>query len=238
MLEEEGDLAMTIPVKMTAWRRTLKRFHPEGIPWPASALYNAVSGTSIFRQHYDLVAEDVKRYGVTNRILDVGTGPGWLLLALRRALPDAALAGVDVSEAMVAQAKRNLARHEGTSAIEVRTANAERLPFDDGTFDRVVSTGSLHHWKAPLAGLAEAYRVLTSGGYALVYDLVRNMPPPVAKEIRAQFGGFRYALLFLHSFEEPFLDPDEMKALGAQTDFEVEGTRFVGALCCLALKKP
>lgn len=40
----------------------IRRFHPEGIPWPGSALYNALSGTSIFLRHYELVAHDVAQY--------------------------------------------------------------------------------------------------------------------------------------------------------------------------------
>jgi SAM-dependent methyltransferase len=63
----------------------------------------------------------------------------------------------------------------------------------------VVSTGSLHHWKAPLACLKEAYRILKPGSYALIYDLVRNMPEDVEKKIKAEFGRFRFALLWLHS---------------------------------------
>ena len=71
----------------TWWRSLLKRFHSEGIPWPKSVLYNAVSGTGIFRRHYELVAEDVARYGQAGSLLDIGTGPGRLLLALRKAFP-------------------------------------------------------------------------------------------------------------------------------------------------------
>jgi hypothetical protein len=69
------------------------------------------------------------------------------------------------------------------------------------------------------------------------YDLVRDMPKTVCKDIRTRFGGFRLALLWLHSFEEPFLNAEEMEALGQRTDFVVEGTRFIGALGCLVLKK-
>jgi ubiquinone/menaquinone biosynthesis C-methylase UbiE len=222
----------------TWWRRLLKRLHPKGIPWPGTVLYNAVSGTGIFRRHYELVAEDVARYGQAGAILDIGTGPGRLLLALREAFRHAVLVGVDISPSMAAQARRNIERDGGAGGIEVGAASAYGLPFPDGTFERVISTGSLHHWEAPLAGLAEAHRVLRAGGYNLIYDLVRHMPEPVARDVRARFGGFRLALLWLHSFEEPFLNADEMEALGKQTDFVVEGTRFVGALCCLVLRKP
>ncbi|HRR42459.1 MAG TPA: class I SAM-dependent methyltransferase [Syntrophales bacterium] len=215
----------------------MKRVHPEGIPWPGSVLYNALSRSEIFLRHYELVAHDIARYGEAGCILDIGTGPGQLLRAMRRALPDAGLVGVDISPAMVAQARRNIETCGRDPRIEVRLASAEALPFAEGAFDRLVSTGSLHHWKDPIRALSEAHRVLKAGGYALIYDLVRDMPEGVRRDLRTQFGGFRLALLWLHSFEEPFLDAGEMEALGRQTDFEVEATTFTGAFCCLVLKK-
>jgi ubiquinone/menaquinone biosynthesis C-methylase UbiE len=158
-------------------------------------------------------------------------------LAMRRALPDSRLVGVDISPAMVTQAQRNRETYGKDPRIEVQVAGANALPFADGTFDRVVSTGSLHHWKDPVHDLSEAHRVLKANGYALLYDLVRYMPKEILQQIRTQFGGFRLGLLWLHSFEEPFLNAEEMEALGRQTHFEVEGTRFTGALCCLVLRK-
>ena len=246
---EERDLAACVWItkRLTAsvglnemsarWRQFVERFHPEGIPWPGSVLYNVLSSREIFLRHHELVAHDVARYGTVRRLLDIGTGPGHLLLALRKTLPGAELVGVDISPAMVAQAQRNVKARGRDNLIEVRLAGASALPFADGTFDRVVSTGSLHHWKDPVGALSEAHRVLKVGGHALMYDLVRDMPEAVREDVRARFGGFRLALLWLHSFEEPFLNVEEMDALGRRTDFAVEGTRFTGALCCLALHK-
>ena len=219
------------------WRKYIRRLHPEGIPWPGSVFYNALSSTKIFFRHYELVADEVAHYGEAAHLLDIGTGPGHLLLAIGKTLPDAQLIGVDISSAMVAQAKRNVERYGHGLHIEVRVAGANALPFADETFDRVISTGSLHHWKDPLQALSEAHRVLTVNGYALLYDLVREMPKEVREEIRARFGGFRLALLWLHSFEEPFLNAEEMDALGRRTAFAVEGTKFTGAFCCLVLRK-
>lgn len=208
----------------------MKRFHPGGIPWPGSVLYNALSSTKIFLRHYELVAHDVAHYGAAKCILDIGTGPGHLLLAMRKTLPDTELVGVDISPSMVAQAQRNIETYGRDPRIDVWVADANALPFADETFDRVVSTGSLHHWKDPIHALSEAHRVLKVDGYALLYDLVRDMPKAVCEEIRAQFGAFRLTLLWLHSFEEPFLNVEEMDALGRRTDFTVEGTRFTGGL--------
>jgi ubiquinone/menaquinone biosynthesis C-methylase UbiE len=219
------------------WQQLMKRLHPEGIAWPGSLIYNAVSSSSIFHRHYELVAQDVAGYGTPASILDIGTGPGHLLLAMRKVLPEARLVGVDISPAMVAQARRNLTPHNKDAPIDVRIADATALPFADETFQCIVSTGSFHHWKDPIQALSEAHRVLTLGGYALIYDLVRDMPEAVCTDIRAKFGGFRFALLWLHSFEEPFLNAEEMEALATGTDFIVEKSRFTGALCCLVLKK-
>jgi len=218
-------------------RGMMKRLHLEGIPWPGSVLYNALSSSDIFLRHYEMVARDVAGYGPAERILDIGTGPGHLLPALRKTLPDTELVGVDISPAMVAQAQRNMKRCGRDPRIEVRLAGANALPFADGTFDRVVSTGSIHHWKDPVNALSETHRVLKTGGHALMYDMVRHMPKTVCEEIRARFGSFRCAVMWLHSFEEPFLSVDEMEALGRRTEFAVEGTRFTGALCCLVLRK-
>jgi ubiquinone/menaquinone biosynthesis C-methylase UbiE len=224
-------------IMSSRWRQFIKQFHPEGIPWPASLLYNAVSSTTVFLEHYELVARDITQYGRAGSILDIGTGPGHLLIAIQKVLPDAKLVGVDISSAMVALALSNLKKYRQDNQIEVRVADANCLPFEDQTFHCVVSTGSLHHWKDPLQAFSEAHRVLKPGGQALIYDLVRDMPEVVCKDTRARFGNFRLALLWLHSFEEPFLNVGEMEKLGRQTDFECEKTRFTGALCCLILKK-
>lgn len=220
------------------FRKIIRYIHPEGIPWPGSVVYNALSRTGIFLEHYDLVARDIEGFGRPRRLLDIGTGPGRLLTALDRAMPvmpGAELVGIDISPAMVAQARCNVA--EAVGRIQVRVAAADDLPFADSAFDCVVSTGSLHHWQDPGAALAEAFRVLRPGGHALLYDLVRDMPKGVAREVRRRFGTVRLALLWIHSFEEPFLNVDEMTALGEQSAFDVAGTRFVGALACLILKK-
>jgi ubiquinone/menaquinone biosynthesis C-methylase UbiE len=211
--------------------------HPEGIPWPGSALYNVLSNTEIFMRHYELVAHDIAQYGVAECILDIGTGPGQLLLAMRKIIPDARIIGVDISHAMVAWAQRNINKCGYDNQVEVRLAGANDLPFTEGSFDRVVSTGSLHHWKDPIGALSELYRVLRPDSYALLYDLVRDIPKAICEDIRARFGNFHFALLWLHSLEEPFLNAKEMDELGRLSDFTVEGIKFTGALCCLVLKK-
>ena len=120
---------------------------------------------------------------------------------------------------------------------ELKVGNAESLPFHDKTFDCVVSTGSIHHWKNPIAGLNEIHRILKDEHRALIYDLVRKLPKDVSQQVKEEFGSFRLALLWLHSFEEPFLDTDEMLSIAKESSFQGADIWFRGALCCIGLKK-
>ena len=49
-----------------------------------------------------------------------------------------------------------------------RLGDAENLPFEDDTFDRYVSAGSIEYWPDPQRGINEAYRVIKEGGQALM----------------------------------------------------------------------
>jgi len=222
---------------VSRFRRVLKAVHPEGIPGLGTRLYNAVSRTTIFQRHYELLARDILACCSTGRILDIGTGPAWLLIALHRLAPQLSLIGIDVSAAMVERARRNLEEAGLLGTIEVREAGAGHLPFRDESFEAVVSTGSIHHWKEPTACLLEAYRVLKPGGHALLYDVVADTPRDVLAENAARYGRLRMLLFWLHSFEEPFYDREEFEALATPTPFGRADMRWVGVLCCLALRK-
>jgi ubiquinone/menaquinone biosynthesis C-methylase UbiE len=90
------------------------------------------------------------------RLLDVATGPGFVAAAA--AARGARVAGLDFSSAMIAAASR---RHQD---ITFREGDAEALPFDEGAFDAVVMNFGLLHLARPEAAIAEAHRVLGSGG--------------------------------------------------------------------------
>ncbi|MFY9928138.1 MAG: class I SAM-dependent methyltransferase [Streptosporangiaceae bacterium] len=108
--------------------------------------------------------------GSPRSILDVGCGPGYLLLHLAADFPQAErLTGLDAAPAMIKKA--NAATPPGDGRLAFTVGVAERLPYPDHSFDLVVSTTSFDHWADQQAGLRECARVLTPGGHLVLADL-------------------------------------------------------------------
>jgi SAM-dependent methyltransferase len=101
--------------------------------------------------------------------LDLGCGGGHAAYVLAPRV--ARVIAYDLSQAMV-DVTRTEARRRGLDNLEVRQGVAEKLPFDDASFDIVVSRYSVHHWHDAEAGLREARRVLKPGGWAVFMDVV------------------------------------------------------------------
>lgn len=100
-----------------------------------------------------LDAADVTR---GSRVLDVATGPGYAAAAAHAR--GASVVGVDVAEAMVQLAGSH------HPEIDFQVADAEALPFEDDSFDAVVSNFVVPHLGRPEQAVGELARVLRVGG--------------------------------------------------------------------------
>jgi ubiquinone/menaquinone biosynthesis C-methylase UbiE len=103
-------------------------------------------------------------------VLDVGTGPGRLLIELARRRPDLQLIGIDPSPHMLALARKNLNAAGIAGSISLRAGTAAALPVDDSSVDVAVSTVTMHHWPNIGAGVRELERTLGPSGQLLIYD--------------------------------------------------------------------
>jgi ubiquinone/menaquinone biosynthesis C-methylase UbiE len=104
--------------------------------------------------------------GESDRLLDVGCGPG---VAVCEAAPHVANAtGLDLSPVMIERAR---SRAEGLGNVEFVEGDSTQLPFADGAFTAVLSTTSFHHYPDPDGSLSEMRRVLAPSGRIALGDL-------------------------------------------------------------------
>ncbi|MGC4007143.1 MAG: class I SAM-dependent methyltransferase [Pirellulales bacterium] len=98
-------------------------------------------------------------------VLEIGVGMGADHVEWAKSAPRS-LTGVDLTPRAVEHAKKRLAVY-GLSS-DVRTADAEALPFAENSFDIVYSWGVLHHSPNTSQAIREVHRVLRPGGEARI----------------------------------------------------------------------
>jgi SAM-dependent methyltransferase len=140
---------------------------------PGSEAYNRVLAPILARVNRRVAEDATREMSIRRRtrgsvILDIGCGPGDLVVAVSRRLRESRIIGMDLSPSMLLWA----GRHATTDGrVKFIVGDAADLPFDDASVDLIISTLSLHHWAEPADAFAEMARILSPGGVALIYDL-------------------------------------------------------------------
>ena len=133
---------------------------------------------------------DIARIEAGHRVLDLGCGTGAVTLAAaKRSGADGEVRGIDASPQMIAKARGKAEKRGSPATFDV--AVIEDLPFEDASFDRVVSQFVMHHLPGDLAadGLREAARVLRPGGVIAVTDFAQPNEAMSAHALLARWGG-------------------------------------------------
>lgn len=109
-------------------------------------------------------------------VLDIGTGTGVVALqAAEKIGAGGKVAGIDLSEGMLATAEAKAEKLGFAEKVEFSRMDAEKLEFADESFEKVVSLFALLHFPDPLTALREIYRVMKPGGRLVV--AVGSSPP-------------------------------------------------------------
>lgn len=120
-------------------------------------------------------------------ILDIGCGAGIDLIVARMIVGDKGrVCGVDMTAEMVERARKNFADLH-LSDIEVKQIDSEKLPYEDNSFDVVLSNGVINLSPQKLELFSEIRRVLKPGGRLQFADIVlkKELPPEMTANLEA-----------------------------------------------------
>lgn len=114
-------------------------------------------------------------------VLEVAPGPGLFAVELARL-------GLQVSALDISRTVVEIAREKAAAAqvsLDVRHGDVSRMPFEDRSFDLVVTQAAFKNFRRPLDALGEIHRVLRPGGRAVVQDMSREATgADIRREVR------------------------------------------------------
>ena len=173
------------------------KFRIEAIPNFAVKFYSLIARKvpCIIDIHQQVAAEVCAKIS-SGRILDAGTGPGYVPFAIAKRVPGVEITGIDLSSGMVKFANKKSKKLGLANRVRFKVANVGNLPFENESFDLVISTISLHHWAKPAEYIKEIHRVLKKNGEVYIYDIWKDTPKEIEEEVRKKYGRF-LAFIFL-----------------------------------------
>jgi len=194
------------------------------VPLPATRAYSALSAGQL-KPMYEAIAAQIASSDISGRILDIGTGLGYLPIELAKVRPDSCIFGVDESANMIRLAKSSAWNARLNKHVEFSSGDYDSLPFPGRYFDFAVSVNALHHWESPAKVLDEVFHVLLPGAQFWTYDYRNDVPDEVWDNIRASLPIHQKTMLLFGpaaSSRAAFTD-EEIRKFIRQTHFKEIG---------------
>ncbi len=152
----------------------------EGIEDPEiAAAFDFIAGLPHMRFLRWYAIQRALRLKTSGLAVDLGCGPGHLVIEMAEQAPNLHITGVDLADEVLQKAESYAQRSGVGARVSFRKGDVQAIPFANDSLDLVISTLSLHHWIDPGQVLDEIARVLRPGGAFVVFDLRRDMTPPV-----------------------------------------------------------
>jgi ubiquinone/menaquinone biosynthesis C-methylase UbiE len=193
---------------------------PEVMDTPADAAdYDAMDFTAVNAAFAD---DCLKAVGSVKTILDVGTGTARIPIELAKRNSTVQILGVDLSEEMLILGRQNVTAAGFADRITLFHVDAKMMPFEDGTFDAVVSNSIVHHIPDPSHCFKEIVRLAKPGGSFFIRDLFRPKEKVTLDQLVEKYAGNdtpHQRQLFADSLHAA-LTVDEVRSIVASFGFD------------------
>ena len=164
--------------------------------------------------HNGFVETIINKSASEGNFLEVGSGTGRISLGIAKYTNDIELTGIDLSDNMIHVARHNCNKMQLESKVSFKKGSATEIPFEDNSFDTVLSHNMLHHLPDPIQMIVEMKRVVKKSGGIFIRDLIRQ--PPLLLPLHVHILGIRYNALMKKEYSDSIkaaLSKNEWKQL-------------------------
>ena len=105
-----------------------------------------------------------------SKILDIATGTAEMIISMAQRLPTTEITGIDISEGMLAIARKKVQSLKNFDRIHLESGDSEALHFADGHFDAITVAFGVRNFENLEKGLKEMLRVLRTGGKLVILE--------------------------------------------------------------------
>ena len=178
-----------------------------------SRMYSMTRMIPTFRNFYRFVIDDLKSMDFY-RILDIGSGNGYLALSLAKHKSNFTGTGIDPSSYMVRVASKNASKYGLSDRIKFEMGSSREIPQKE-SYDIIYTSMSFHHWKDRESSIPGIMSKLTAKGSFLIYEVTDN-------------GSIARKLMKRHT-----MDSETFKAISERMNLHMEIKEKEGFIRCL-----
>ena len=124
--------------------------------------------------HYEVTGWALSHWSINgeDNILDIGCGGGMTLFRMAKEIDNGHLTGLDYSKVSVEESTKLNEGNIKNGKMNIIEGNVESLPFNDNSFDKIITVESFYFWPNHVENLKEVHRVLNNDGtFMLVADI-------------------------------------------------------------------
>jgi len=152
--------------------------------------YNSMNHSEVNRRFVDQFINVLQTAELSSEasILDVGTGTALIPIELC-GRGEYQVTAIDLANEMLKVGQQNVAANSLTDRVTLALIDAKQMPYEDDSFDAVMSNSIIHHIPNPRDSMAEMIRVLRPGGLMFVRDLMRPDDVETLEHIVQTYAG-------------------------------------------------